>query len=66
MIKSSSATVYMAKLDVESAFRILPIAPTDRPLLGFRWRGLFYMDAVLPMGCSSSCAIFEAFSDALH
>ena len=41
MIKSSSATVYMAKLDVESAFRILPIAPTDRPLLGFRWRGLF-------------------------
>ena len=24
------------------------------------------MDAVLPMGCSSSCAIFEAFSDALH
>ena len=66
MTKSSSATVYMAKLDVESAFRILPIAPTDRPLLGFRWRGLFYMDAVLPMGCSSSCAIFEAFSDALH
>ena len=66
MIKSSSSTVYMAKLDVESAFRILPIAPTDRPLLGFRWRGLFYMDAVLPMGCSSSCAIFEAFSNALH
>ena len=66
MIKSSFSTVYMAKLDVESAFRILPIAPTDRPLLGFRWRGLFYMDAVLPMGCSSSCAIFEAFSNALH
>ena len=66
IIKSSSSTVYMAKLDVESAFRILPIAPTDRPLLGFRWRGLYYMDAVLPMGCSSSCAIFEAFSNALH
>ena len=66
MIKSSSATVYMAKFDVESAFRILPIAPTDRPLLGFRLRGLFYMDVVLPMGCSSSCVIFEAFSDALH
>ena len=24
------------------------------------------MDAVLPMGCSSSCAIFECFSTALH
>ena len=65
-IKSSPQTVFMAKLDIESAFRIMPIAPADRPLLGFRWRSLYYMDAVLPMGCSSSCAIFEAFSDALH
>ena len=65
-IKSSHDTVYMAKLDIESAFRILPVAPVDRPLLGFRWRGLFYMDAVLPMGCCSSCATFEAFSSALH
>ena len=24
------------------------------------------MDAVLPMGCSSSCAIFESFSTALE
>ena len=65
-IQSSTSSVFMAKLDVESAFRIIPISPEDRPLLGFRWRGSYYMDAVLPMGCSSSCAIFECFSTALQ
>ena len=48
----------MGKVDIEAAFRIMPIAPKDSPLLGFKWRGLYYMDAVLPMGCSSACAIF--------
>ena len=65
-IQSADQTVFMAKVDIESAFRIIPILPADRPLLGFRWRGLYYMDAVLPMGCSSSCAIFETFSSALQ
>ncbi|RLJ22836.1 hypothetical protein DJ031_00175 [bacterium endosymbiont of Escarpia laminata] len=65
-IKHSPRLVYMAKVDIESAFRIIPIAPADRPLLGFRWRGQFFMDAVLPMGCSSSCSIFERFSTALE
>ena len=58
--------VFMAKVDVESAFRIIPVFPADRPFLGFRWRGKYYMDAVLPMGCASSCRIFEAFSTGLH
>ena len=65
-IQNSKTTVYMAKVDIESAFRIIPVSPIDRPLLGFHWAGKFYMDAVLPMGCSSSCAIFEEFSTALH
>ena len=56
----------MAKVDIESAFRIIPIAPKDIPLLGFKWRDKYYMDIVLPMGCASACAIFEAFSSALE
>ena len=55
----------MGKADTEAAFRIMPIAPKDSPLLGFRWEGLYYMDPVLPLGCSSACAIFETFSTAL-
>ena len=65
-ITSAHSIVFMAKVDIEAAFRIIPVAPSDRPLLGFRWRDLYYMDAVLPMGCSSSCAIFESFSTALE
>ena len=65
-ITKNKNTVYMAKVDIESAFRIIPVSPADRPFLGFKWRDKFYMDAVLPMGCSSSCAIFEAFSSSLH
>ena len=61
-----SSQVFMAKVDIESAFRIIPVSPMDRPLLGFQWKGKFFMDAVLPMGVSSACAIFELFSIALE
>lgn len=56
----------MAKTDTKSAFRIIPIHPDDHPLLGMKWENLYYYDRCLPMGCSSSCAIFEAFSTALE
>ena len=56
---------FMCKSDIENAFRLLPIHPDDYKLLGFTWRGKYYYDKCLPMGCSSSCAIFERFSDGL-
>ena len=56
----------MAKTDVKSAFRIIPIHPDDFALLGMKWQNFYYFDRCLPMGCSSSCAIFEAFSTALE
>ena len=54
--------VCMAKLDIESAFVIIPVGW----LLGFCWRDEYYMDAVLPMGCTSSWAIFESFNTAVE
>ena len=56
----------MAKTDIKSAFRIIPVHSDDHPLLGMKWDNLYYYDRCLPMGCSSSCAIFEAFSTALE
>ena len=56
----------MAKTDIKSAFRIIPIHPSDYSLLGMKWQGRYYFDRCLPMGCSSSWAIFEAFSTALE
>ena len=57
---------YMAKTDIKSAFRIIPVNPSDYHLLGFYWDSGYYYDRCLPMGCSSSCAIFEAFSTSLE
>ncbi|XP_069131881.1 uncharacterized protein [Argopecten irradians] len=56
----------LAKTDIESAFRLIPIRPQDYELLGFKIDDQFYYDKVLPMGCSISCRLFEAFSTAVH
>ena len=56
----------LAKTDIDSAFRLIPIHPSDHPLLGFKFGTEFYYDCCLPFGASSSCAIFESFSSALE
>ena len=56
----------MAKTDILSAFRILPLAPSDYHLVGLTWRGKCFINCTLCMGLSTSCAIFEAFSTSLH
>ena len=65
-IKWVGKHAWLAKTDIESAFRIIPITPADHHLLGFVWQGQYYYDTTLPMGCSMSCAIFEAFSTAIQ
>ena len=57
---------FLAKTDIKSAFRLLPIHPDDRHLLGLKWNGLYYFDNCLPMGCASSCKLFELFSTSLE
>ena len=52
----------MAKADIESAFRLLPIHPADFQLLGIKVEGQYYVDKALPMGASCSPAYFEHFS----
>ena len=42
----------------------MQINPADYQLLGIKWRGLYYYDRAMPMGCSSSRRTFEAFSTA--
>ena len=59
-------SAFLAKCDIESAFRLLPVNPSDYHLLGIFWEGIYYYDRCVPMGCSSSCALFESFSSSLH
>ena len=51
----------LAKMDVESAYRIVPVHPDDRPLLGMRWKDKLYIDLMLPFGLRSA-TIWAAIS----
>ena len=65
-IKHSGVGSYLAKTDVKSAFRILPVNPQDYHLLGLKWKNQYYYDKCMPMGCASSCKTFESFSTAVE
>ena len=56
----------LAKLDIQSAYRIIPVHPSDRKLLGMSWRGQLFVDSVLPFGLRSAPIIFTAVADALQ
>lgn len=61
-----SKEAFLCKTHIRSAFRIIPVDPKDYELLGFRFQSMFYFDRCLPMGCQTSCKIFEEFSSALE
>ena len=56
----------MAKVDIKSAYRLVPIHPEDRPLLGVQWAGQCFIDLMLPFGLRSAPKIFTAIADALE
>ena len=56
----------MGKMDIQQAYRNIPVAPEDRRLLGMRWQGKVYVDKVLPFGLRSAPIIFTAVVDALQ
>ncbi len=56
----------LAKSDIKSAFRIVPVHPADRHLLGMEWDNQLYIDATLPFGLRSAPKIFNALADALE
>lgn len=66
LILDSGPFSMVAKCDILEAFRIIPINPIDYHLLGFMWNDKIFFDMCLAMGCSSSCRIFESFSNALQ
>ena len=55
----------LAKFDLESAYRLVPVWPEDRLLLGMRWEGATYVDGALPFGLRSAPKLFTAMADAL-
>ena len=64
--QSLGAGTLMAKLDVQAAYRLVPVHPDDHSLMGFQWRGALYIDGMLPFGLCSAPIIFTAVADALE
>eukprot|EP00731_Ephydatia_muelleri_P037700 Em0539g2a len=56
----------MVKVDLKSAFRMVPIQASEWELLGMYWRGQYYIDTCLPFDLRSAPNIFDNFASALH
>jgi len=57
---------FLSKVDIEGAFRIIPICPENFRLLGILWKEKYYYDTRLSMGGRSSPALFDRLSEALE
>lgn len=66
MISKLGQSALIGKMDIKSAFRLLPVNPADFDCLGIKFQNKFYIDKCLPMGCSVSCSLFEKFSTFLE
>ena len=64
--QSLGAGTLLAKLDVRSAYRLIPVHPVDRPLLAVAWKGGIFVDGMLLFGLRSAPKIFTAVADALE
>ena len=56
----------MTKIDLKSAFRMVPVCKEDWELLGIHWQGCYYVDTCLPFGLRSAPYLFNQFATALH
>ena len=66
LVAQSGVGSLLAKIDIESAYRLIPVHPQDRPLQAMSWNGQVYIDPMLPFGLRSAPKIFNAVADALN
>ena len=62
-IMSLGRGTLLAKFDVESAYRIIPIHLNDRYLLGMQWQANYFVDMALFFGFRSAPYISSSVSD---
>lgn len=66
MVLKKGQGACLAKLDIRNAYRVLPVHPDDRWLLGMRWEDALYVDTALPFGLRSAPKIFTGVADAVE
>ena len=65
LVRRAGRGCMMAKIDIESAFRIVPVHPDDWNKLCFSLDGFYFTDTRLSFGSRSSPFIFNTFADFL-
>ena len=65
-IMSFSRGTLLAKFDVESTYRNIPVHPEDRYLLCMKWQGNYFIDRTLPFGLRSAPFNFSSLTDLLE
>ena len=54
-----------AKIDIKSAFCLIPVHPADCHLLAMQWDNLIFIDTCLPFGLRSAPKLFNLMADML-
>ena len=71
-LKFRNKAIFLAKSDLKSAFRLVPLKKSSYPWVLFKaedprtGRMVFFVDKVLPFGASISCALFSKLSNCLQ
>ena len=66
ILKSLGPGSFMAKTDLKSAFRLIPVHPDHWHLLGIHWQSQYYIDLYLPFGLRSAPFLFNQLSEGLE
>ena len=66
MIAALPRGALLTKIDIEAAYRLVPVHPLDRPLQAVEWGGALYVDPMLPFELRSASKIFNALADGLE
>ena len=66
MLSALGKGALMAKVDLKSAFRMVPVWRQDYEVLGMKWKEAYYIDTCLPFGLRSVPYLFNQFAEALQ
>lgn len=65
LIKDAGHGAWLTKVDIISAFKVMPIHPDSWHLFRVRWHRKFYFAVRLTFGCKSGPKIFDMLSEAI-
>lgn len=66
MVRKAGRGAWLMKRDLKDAFRLVPVAHSQKRLLGFTWQGQYYHENCLPFGLRTAPLLFNLFAEGLH